>query len=200
MCDERFSTIHTVKNSYEYILPVDNSQRELVSWGVLINLMSFMGSAADTFVHGILGKVCGWMSYFYTLKSSEKLQNKVIDFPTWTLSIMMWIILSDIPSPRIETTFSNGFEPPTLFCPKFGLQTVLKGIFRPNLKKKLSEILCVFGSPEAWVGWVWGLVGACLRLGFQATRLVYSTACGDLRPPYGCDPQDGKLPGNQSTR
>ena len=96
--------------------------------------------------------------------------------------------------------FSNGFEPPTLFCPKFGLQTVLKGIFRPNLKKKLSEILCVFGSPEAWVRWVWGLVGACLRLGFQATRLVYSTACGDLRPPYGRDPQDGKLPGNQSTR
>ena len=43
MCDERFSTIHTVKNSYEYILPVDNSQRDLVSWGGLDQLNEFYG-------------------------------------------------------------------------------------------------------------------------------------------------------------
>ena len=80
--------------------------------------------------------------------------------------------------------------------------------FRPNQKKQLSEVLCVFGSPEAWVGWIWGLVGATHVSGWASQPQGLSTALpvatGDLliaatlkMANYPAISQPGKLQSNQ---
>ena len=80
--------------------------------------------------------------------------------------------------------------------------------FRPNQKKQLSDILCVFGSPEAWVGWIWGLVGATHVSGWasqpQGLSAALPVATGDLliaatlkMANYPAISQPGKLPSNQ---